>query len=98
MSTNKRRRFDAAYKAKVALEAIRERETLNQIATRYGVHPGQVGQWRKQLMGRLPELFGRGPDMERSDWQEREAELYRQIGQMKVELEWLKKKEALFGD
>lgn len=98
MSTSKRRRFDAAYKAKVALEAIRERETLNQIATRFSVHPNQVGQWRKQLMERLPELFGRGPDLERADWQDREAELYRQIGQMKVELEWLKKKASLLGN
>ena len=92
MSASKRRRFDAAYKAKVALEAIRERETLNQIATRYRVHPNQIGQWRRHLMQRLPELFERGPDRERADWQDREAELYRQIGQMKVELEWLKKK------
>lgn len=89
-----RRTHDAAFKAKVALEAVKGEKTLAQLAGEYGTHPNQIGQWRKQLLKELPALFSeKGNRLE----QEREAELYRQIGQLKVELEWLKKKSQLLG-
>ncbi len=91
----KRRTYDAAFKAKVALEAVKAEKTLAQLAGQYGVHPNQIGQWRKKLLKELPAIFSDGsttltikrgnhPDKDRD---ELEAELYLQIGQLKVELE-----------
>ena len=86
------RRHDATFKAKVALEAVKGEKTLAQLAGEYGVHPNQIGQWRKRLLKRLPTLFSdKGNNRQEKDRDELEAELYRQIGQLKVELEWLKK-------
>ena len=87
-----RRTHDAAFKAKVALEAVKGEKTIGQIASEYGVHANQIRQWRARLLEMLPELFSqRRPQREKAH-DELEAELYRQIGQLKVELEWLKKK------
>lgn len=93
-----KKKFDGAFKAKVALEAIKGEKTIAQIASEYGVHPNQIGQWKKRLLEELPGLF--------SDWRKREEkegaaetdELYRQIGQLKVELDWLKKKSQILGN
>lgn len=84
-----RRHHESAFKAKVALEAIRGEKTIAQISSEYGVHPNQIRQWRKHLLCELPALFSdkrQKADKERGDL---EDELYRQIGQLKVELEWL---------
>lgn len=93
----KRRTHDAVFKAKVALEAVKGEKTLAQLAGEYGVHPNQIGQWRKKLLAELPTLFSERGDHRNKDRDEREAELYRQIGQLKVELEWLKKKSQILG-
>ena len=87
----RRRRCDAAFKAKVALEAVKGEKILAQLAGEYGVHPNQIGQWRKRLLKELPALFSDKRTRHEKDRDEFEAELYRQIGQLKVELEWLKK-------
>jgi len=87
-----RKTYDAAFKAKVAFEAAKGEKTIAQIAGEYGVHPNQIRQWRNHLMEQLPELFSsRRPQQERAR-EEIEADLYQQIGQLKMELEWLKKK------
>jgi putative transposase len=91
----KRKRHNAAFKAKVALEAVKGEKTLAELATEYGVHPNQIGQWRKKLLEGLPTLFLSNGSRQEKDREELEAELYRQIGQLKVELEWLKKKSKL---
>ncbi len=86
-----RRTHDAAFKAKVALEVVKGEKTLSQRAGEYEVHPNQIGQWRKKLLSGLPALFlERGPRLEK-DHEELTSELYRQIGQLKVDLEWVKK-------
>ena len=87
-----RKRYDAAFKAKVALEAIKEERTLAQLASDYGVHANQIGQWRKQLLEQLPVVFSERKKAGERDREEKESELYQQIGQLKVEVEWLKKK------
>lgn len=92
-----KKRHDAAFKAKVALEAVKGEKTLAQLAGDYGVHPNQIGQWRKKLLKELPALFSERDDHQDKDRDELEAELYRQIGQLKVELEWLKKKSQILG-
>jgi len=92
-----KKRYGAAFKAKVALEAVKGEKTLAQLASVYDVHTNQISQWRKKLLENLPALFsGKGNRRER-DRKELEAELYRQIGQLKVELEWLKKKSQVLG-
>lgn len=92
-----RRNHDAAFKAKVALEAVKGEKTVGQIAGEYGVHPNQIGQWRKQLLKELPALFSDRRRKAEKVGEELTGELYRQIGQLKVELEWLKKKSQLLG-
>jgi putative transposase len=92
-----RRNHDSAFKAKVALEAIKGEKTMAQIASEYGVHVNQIRQWRKHLLSELPGLFSDKRQKADKERAETEDELYRQIGQLKVELEWLKKKSQLLG-
>lgn len=89
---NMRRQHSSAFKAKVALEAVKGEKTIAQISSEYGIHPNQIRQWRKQLLEMLPSLFSDRRKRIEKDRDELEAELYRQIGQLKVELDWLKKK------
>jgi transposase-like protein len=88
----KRKIHEGVFKAKVALEALKEERTINQLASAYGVHPTQIRQWKKQLLEGVPRLFTEKRERQDSAHEELEAELYRQIGQLKVELDWLKKK------
>ena len=91
----KRRAHDAAFKAKVALEVLKGEKTTAQLASQYGVHPNQIGLWKRRLLEELPAVFSEKRKHEEKDRDELEAELYRQIGQLKVELEWVKKKSKL---
>jgi len=90
----KRRRFSAAFKAKVALAAARGDKTTAELASRFSVHTSQVTAWKKQLLAGAPELFadGRGRKDETSGDEE---ELYEQIGRLKMEVEWLKQSAEL---
>ena len=94
---NMRRHHDSAFKAKVALESIKGEKTMAQIASEYGVHVNQIRQWRKHLLSELPGLFSDKRQKADKDHEVLEDELYRQIGQLKVELEWLKKKSQRLG-
>lgn len=91
--TRKRRSFSGAFKSKVALAACRGEKTTAQLAAEYGVHAGQVTAWKKQLLEGAAGLFedGRG---QRAEQATNEQELYAQIGRLKMEVEWLKKKAA----
>ena len=90
-----RRQFSGEFKAKVALEAIKGQHTVREIAGRYSVHPNVVTQWKRQALEELPAVFSDGrAHREKEDGQEK-AELYEQIGRLKMELEWLKKKSGL---
>ena len=89
---NMRRNHDAAFKARVALEAIREEKTVARIAAEHGVHPNQIRQWRQKLLEEVSQLFSDRRRSAEKDSEELQSELYRQIGQLKVELDWLKKK------
>jgi transposase-like protein len=87
-----RKRYSAEMKAKIALEAIRCQKTTNEIAAEYGVHPTQITQWKKQALDELPQIFSRSNgDREKSE-EALIASLYQQIGQLKVEVDYLKKK------
>jgi putative transposase len=91
--TIKRQPRSAGFKAKVAIEAIKSQRTTNQIALDFGVHPSQVSKWKKRALETLPSSFDRAAPTHNSDHHERQmATLYEQIGRLKVELDWLKKK------
>jgi len=89
----------AGFKAKVALAAVRELETVSQLASVHGVHPTQIHQWKKQLLEGAEGVFSNGPGGKRREQEEERstAELYEQIGRLKMELEWLKKKAERIG-
>lgn len=87
-----RKRYSAEVKARVALEAIKGRKTANEIASEYGVHPSQIAQWKKQALEELPQLFSSRREKAEQAEAELKAALYQQIGQLKMEVEWLKKK------
>ena len=87
-----RRRFDATFKANVALEALKNEKTISQLSGEYGVHPNQIQQWKKRLLAKLPWIFTRNGDRSKGNKEALTGELYKQIGQLKVELDWLKKK------
>ena len=93
--TGKRRVFSASFKAKVALAAARGDKTAAQLASQFGVHANQVAVWKKQLLEGAGELFVDGRTR-RAEAAADSAELYEQIGRLKMELEWLKKKAAQF--
>ena len=92
-----RKQYQAAFKSKVALEAIKGVRTVNEIATHYGVHPTQVTQWKKQALEHLRDAFSDGRKRHERAEAELQSELYQQIGQLKVELDWVKKKAGLLG-
>jgi transposase-like protein len=94
--TKKRRNHSNQFKFKVALEAAQGLQTLNEIASRYNLHPNQVGKWKKQLLTEGPMVFSNDTARQLQVVEEHEAELYEQIGRLKMELEWLKKKAAQF--
>ena len=90
-----RKNYSSAFKAKVALEAIKKEKTMSQLSSEYGVHSNQINQWRKRLLEELPEVFSKKRQKKEKDTEDLQDELYRQIGQLKVELDWLKKKSKL---
>jgi transposase-like protein len=85
----------AKFKLRVGLEAIKGQKTINEIAGDYEVNPSLVSKWKKQIIDRGEEIFTSGPEKQAAPNNE-EAKLYEQIGRLKMELEWLKKKSALF--
>jgi transposase-like protein len=89
--TRKRRTFTTEFKTKVALEAIKGQRTVAEIAQHYSVHPNQVSAWKRQALEHLREAFSNGRRRKAADEEALKAELYRQIGQLTVELDWVKK-------
>jgi len=92
-----RKSYSGTFKAQVAIEALRGLKTVNEIASRYGIHPNLVTVWKKQALSELPPLFSNGRARREKADEELRAALYQEIGQLKVELDWLKKKSGLIG-
>lgn len=94
--TVKRQARSTKFKFQVALEAAKGVKTINQLASEAGLNPGQISQWKGQLLEKGPTLFENGSQEGEKREEKQEAELYEQIGRLKMELEWLKKKAARF--
>jgi len=92
----KRRQFNMQHKFTTALEAVKGIKTINQIAAERSLHPNQVSTWKKQLLEEGSTIFSRRANSEAKAQASRETELFEQIGRLKMELEWLKKKSATF--
>lgn len=93
--TTVRKRHDAEFKKKVALEAIRQQKTINQITSEYGIHATQVNQWKKQATEAILQVFAGGKKRAERDLQQEIDELHRQLGQVISERDWLKKKSLI---
>lgn len=88
----KRKTFTSGFKAKVAIAALKGQQTTNEIAAEFGVHPTQVNAWKKQLLESSSDVFGKGRQKREADFEEERERLYSQIGKLKVEVDWMKKK------
>ena len=91
----KRKVHSAQFKAKVALEALRERHTVNELARKFSVHPSQIHDCKRQLLERVPDVFQQGGSRVQDEEAQMVPELYQQIGRLQVELDWLKKNMSL---
>jgi transposase-like protein len=87
-----RKRYSAEFKARVALEALKGYKTVNELASTYGVHPTQITHWKHQLEKEVLHIFSARRAKGAQEHEALQAQLYQQIGQLKVELDWLKKK------
>jgi putative transposase len=90
----KRKQHTAAFKAQVALAALKGDKTVNEVAAHYGVHPTLIHDWKKKLLTQAAAVFEAGGKAAPTETPQ--AELFEQIGRLKMELEWLKKKAAAF--
>ena len=88
----KRKQHSAAFKAQVALAALKGDQTVNQLAGQFGIHPTLIHTWKKQLLAGADQVFSNGSQAATVDAEAEKAELFEQIGRLKMELEWLKKK------
>lgn len=94
MEKKSRRKFSPEFKAKVVLEALKERTTLEDIARKHELHPNQIAMWKKEFLSKAALVFS-SDEKGSEDKKQQEAlleKLYSQIGQQKVEIDWLKKK------
>ena len=92
----KRKHYTPPFKAQVALAAVKGDKTANELAGQFGVHPTLIHDWKKQLLAGAEQVFARGTKADAGDAEAQKAELFEQIGRLKMELEWLRKKVAPF--
>jgi transposase-like protein len=90
--TTTRKQYSPKFKARVAIEAIRGEKTLSQLGSQFKVHPIQIAKWRKSALDQMPELFVDGRTRKAQGGGADNTALYEEIGRLKVELDWLKKK------
>ncbi len=92
-----RKKHSKELKARIALDAIKGQKTMSELASEYGVHSNQIGRWKKQLLESAPDIFIRGKDKETEKKEVERDRLYKKVGQLQIELDWLKKKTGYLG-
>ena len=92
-----RKSYSSSFKVQVAISAIKEERTVAELSSHYSVHPNQIRTWKKELIGNASQVFEKKKSQKEKDKELLIDELYRQIGQLKVELDWLKKKSGFTG-
>ena len=92
--SNRRKKYSAEFKAKVALAALRNEQTMAELATHFGVHPTMISNWKRSLLDGAADIFDKGQKSRKQN-ESQVDELYRQIGQLKVEKDFLSKKLSL---
>jgi putative transposase len=95
--TQKRRQFSAEFKARVVRAALREDKTLAQLASEFDIHANQITEWKRQVLESLPEVFSKKREHQQQDQQALVDRLYRQIGELQVDVNWMKKKSRELG-
>ena len=96
-SIKNRKVYQPGFKAKVALEAVKGRQTINEMAKEYELHPNQISMWKRQFLESMAGIFENSKAGSKQPEEELTSQLYEQIGRLKVELDWLKKKSSVFG-
>jgi putative transposase len=91
--SGQRKRHTAQFKFQIAVEAIKNDQTVNQLASKHGLHPSQISQWKRQLLDEGATVFSTTTAQHQRQQETLQAELYEQIGRLKMDLEWLKKRE-----
>ena len=88
----KRKQFSSKFKSKVAIEALKGHKTINELASEFDVHATQINQWKKLLLEGSEDIFSQGRKQQDNNHEDEKDKLYNQIGRLKVEVDWLKKK------
>lgn len=92
-----RKKHSKELKARIALDAIKGQKTMSELSSEYGVHTNQIGRWKKQLLDAAPDIFTRGKDKEAEKKEAERDGLYKKVGQLQIEVDWLKKKTGYLG-
>jgi transposase len=92
-----RKKYSKELKSRIALDAIKGQKTMSELASEYGVHSNQISIWKKQLLEAAPDIFTRGKDKEAEKKEVERDRLYKKVGQLQIEVDWLKKKTGYLG-
>ena len=92
-----RKKYSKELKARIALDAIKGQKTMPELATEYGVHVNQISRWKKHLLDAAPDIFTREKDKEAEKEEVDRDRLYKKVGQLQIEVDWLKKKTGYLG-
>jgi transposase len=93
----KRKKYSKELKARIALDAIKGQKTISELSSEYGVHANQITRWKKRLIDVAPDIFIRGKDKEAEKREIEQDRLYKKVGQLQIEVDWLKKKTGYLG-
>ena len=93
-----RKKHSKELKSRIALDAIKGQKTMSELASEYGVHANQISRWKKQLLDAAPDIFTRGKDKEAENKEIERDRLYKKVGQLQVEVDWLKKRQVIWDE
>jgi len=93
-----RKKYSKELKASIALDAIKGQKTMSELASEYGVHANQISRWKKQLLDAAPDVFTRGKDKEVEKKEVERDRLYKKVGQLQIEVDWLKKRQVIWDE